>query len=101
LRFDKETRRFGVPAYEVELELPGQTPATPGESVEYGELPDAGTVARGAWAEWRCGACTVCYDEEIGKYKAAAADMETTSHSRAEPSRRSSPGVGHARSPGV
>ncbi|KAK4041987.1 hypothetical protein C8A01DRAFT_14340 [Parachaetomium inaequale] len=49
LRFDKEAKRFGVnPAYEVELdlEMPGQTlPATPGESVDYGELPDAGTVA--------------------------------------------------------
>jgi hypothetical protein len=48
LRFDKETKRFGVnPAYEVELdlEMPGQMPATPGESVDYGELPDAGTVA--------------------------------------------------------
>jgi hypothetical protein len=48
LRFDKETKRFGVnPAYEVELDLgmPGQMPATPGESVDYGDLPDAGTVA--------------------------------------------------------
>jgi hypothetical protein len=46
LRFDKEAKQFAVnPAYEVELGLPGQTPATPGGSVEYGELPDAGTVA--------------------------------------------------------
>jgi hypothetical protein len=48
LRFDKEAKRFGVsPEYEVELdlELPGQMPITPGESVDYGELPDAGAVA--------------------------------------------------------
>jgi len=46
LRFDKETKRFGVaPAYDIELDLDVHMPATPGESVDYGELPDAGTVA--------------------------------------------------------
>ncbi|KAL2137817.1 hypothetical protein VTI28DRAFT_8180 [Corynascus sepedonium] len=36
LQFDKEAKRFGVdPTYEVDLDL---------ESVDYGELPDAGTV---------------------------------------------------------
>jgi hypothetical protein len=48
LRLDKETKRFNVnPTYDVELDLevPGRMPATPGASVDYGELPDAGTVA--------------------------------------------------------
>ncbi|KAK4102908.1 hypothetical protein N658DRAFT_485116 [Parathielavia hyrcaniae] len=48
LMFDKETKRFGVnPEYEVELdlEMPGQLPLTPRESVELGELPDAGVAA--------------------------------------------------------
>ncbi|KAK4243072.1 hypothetical protein C7999DRAFT_18519 [Corynascus novoguineensis] len=48
LQFDKEAKRFGVnPTYEVDLdlEMTTQLPATPGESVDYGELPDAGTVA--------------------------------------------------------
>jgi hypothetical protein len=47
LRFDQETKTFGVnPVYEVELDLetPGQMPPTPGESVDFGELPDAKTV---------------------------------------------------------
>ncbi|KAK4097793.1 hypothetical protein N658DRAFT_526800 [Parathielavia hyrcaniae] len=48
LRFDKETKRFGVnPEYEVDLDLkvPGPLSPTPGESSEYGELPDAGALA--------------------------------------------------------
>jgi hypothetical protein len=49
LQLDKEAKQFGVnPAYKVklDLEMPGQTlPATPGKSVDYGELPGAGTVA--------------------------------------------------------
>jgi hypothetical protein len=48
LTFDKEAKRFGVSSeYEVELDLgmPSQMPFPPGESVDYGELPDAGTVA--------------------------------------------------------
>ncbi|KAK4239733.1 hypothetical protein C8A03DRAFT_42664 [Achaetomium macrosporum] len=46
LRFNKETRRFAVnPAYDVELDLEMPLPATPGDSVDYGELPDAATVA--------------------------------------------------------
>jgi hypothetical protein len=48
LQFDNETKRFGVnPAYDVELDLEvsGRMPATPGASVDYGELPDAGAVA--------------------------------------------------------
>jgi hypothetical protein len=47
LTFDKEAKRFGVsPEYEVELdlEMPSQMPITPGESVDFGELPDAGHV---------------------------------------------------------
>lgn len=43
-------KRFAVsPEFEVDLDLDmaGQMPPTPGESVEYGELPDAGT---GPWA---------------------------------------------------
>lgn len=48
LRFDKETKTFGVnPLYEVELDLegPGQMPPTPGESVDFEELPDAKAIA--------------------------------------------------------
>jgi len=47
LQLDRETKRFGWhPEYEVELGLGlEQLPPTPGESVEYGELPDAGAVA--------------------------------------------------------
>lgn len=48
LRFDNEAKRFGVsPEYDVELELEmgGQVTAAPGESVDYGELPDAGVTA--------------------------------------------------------
>jgi hypothetical protein len=46
LRLDKETRGFAVnPAYEMELNLGVPLPATPGESLDYGELPDAGAVA--------------------------------------------------------
>ncbi|KAK4153104.1 hypothetical protein C8A00DRAFT_43939 [Chaetomidium leptoderma] len=47
LRFDREAKRFGVnPDYEVDLdfEMSGQMPISP-ESVDYGELPDAGAVA--------------------------------------------------------
>ncbi|KAL2181085.1 uncharacterized protein P884DRAFT_192070 [Thermothelomyces heterothallicus CBS 202.75] len=47
LRFDKEAQRFDVnPTYDVELdlEMTSQMPATPGESVDFGELPDAVTV---------------------------------------------------------
>ncbi|KAK3896559.1 hypothetical protein C8A05DRAFT_20488, partial [Staphylotrichum tortipilum] len=44
LQFDRETNQFGWnPEYEVDLGLE-QLPPTPGESVELGELPDAGTV---------------------------------------------------------
>ncbi|EAQ89589.1 hypothetical protein CHGG_06208 [Chaetomium globosum CBS 148.51] len=48
LQFDKEAMRFGVnPTYDVklDLEIPGGMPATPGASVDCGELPDAGAVA--------------------------------------------------------
>ena len=46
LQLDRETKRFGWnPEYEVELGLEQPLPPTPGESVELGELPDAGTVA--------------------------------------------------------
>ncbi|KAK4125245.1 hypothetical protein N657DRAFT_655303 [Parathielavia appendiculata] len=48
LRFDKEAKRFGVsPEYEVDLdlEMPGQIPITPGEIVDFEELPDAGVAA--------------------------------------------------------
>jgi hypothetical protein len=46
LRFDKETRRFMVnAAFDVELDLEMPLPSTPGQSVDYGELPDAGSVA--------------------------------------------------------
>jgi hypothetical protein len=46
LRFDKEARRFTVgAAFDVELDLEMPLPSTPGQSVDYGELPDAGTVA--------------------------------------------------------
>jgi hypothetical protein len=48
-RFDNEGKRFDVvsPEYDIELELNmgGQAPATPGECVNYGELPDAGVTA--------------------------------------------------------
>lgn len=48
LKFDKETNRFGVSQeYEVDLDLAvtGQMPVTPGESLDYGELPDAAVFA--------------------------------------------------------
>lgn len=46
LRYDPETHQFSVnPQYDVELEL--ELPATPVESIEYGDLPDAATVAGG------------------------------------------------------
>jgi hypothetical protein len=41
LRFDNEARRFGVS----QLDMAGQAPANPGESVDYGELPGAGVAA--------------------------------------------------------
>jgi len=43
-----ESKRFGEsPECEVELdlEMPGQIPITRGGIVDYGELPDGGTVA--------------------------------------------------------
>ncbi|KAL2016108.1 hypothetical protein VTK56DRAFT_4252 [Thermocarpiscus australiensis] len=44
LRYDSETRQFGVnPQYEVELDL--DMPATPVDSTDFGELPDAATIA--------------------------------------------------------
>jgi hypothetical protein len=49
LRFDNEAKTFGVsPEYDIELELEmaSQTPATPGQSVDYGKLPDARVAAR-------------------------------------------------------
>ncbi|KAK3304920.1 uncharacterized protein B0T15DRAFT_559038 [Chaetomium strumarium] len=46
LRFDKETRRFAVNAvFDVQLDLEMPLPSIPGESVDYGELPDVETVA--------------------------------------------------------
>lgn len=44
LRYDSETHQFSVnPQYEVELEL--EMPATPVDSIDYGDLPDAATIA--------------------------------------------------------
>jgi hypothetical protein len=46
LRFDKETRCFTVGAeFNVELDLEMPLPSIPGESVDYGELSDAESVA--------------------------------------------------------
>ncbi|KAK4119938.1 hypothetical protein N657DRAFT_244275 [Parathielavia appendiculata] len=48
LKLDNKEKRFGVShEYEVklDLEVPGQNPIIPGETVDYGELHDAGTVA--------------------------------------------------------
>ncbi|GAB1311607.1 Telomerase-binding EST1A [Madurella fahalii] len=44
LRYDPETHQFSVnPQYEVKLEL--ELPATPVDSIDYGELPDAAAIA--------------------------------------------------------
>jgi hypothetical protein len=46
LSFDKENRQFGLNLeYKVELDLEMSMPATPGQSVDYNELPHAAAEA--------------------------------------------------------